>query len=132
MHIHVDGHPHLQGIQLNSEFKIPQTSIIISGTHIHEKWIASLYKIGSSLYANICNGKSITIITQSAVFSAVLCAFLREMIDRFKVNEDQTLHYYDLGQVLDIASPSALRIKQQQGIWGKIMNEDKLFAIRSS
>lgn len=97
--------PHLSGITYAGAPAQKQKIQLVSGAVIHQAWMLHLHLCGERIYNELKSGRSLTIITQSAVFSALLGLFLKKMKD--DLNLSGRLHYFDLGQVLDTASPEA-------------------------
>lgn len=95
--------PHLRGIRL-ADAGIPQEVIFVSGTLVHESWAASLYVTTRHILEQLDKSDAIMVLTQSAVFSAVLGLFLKEAKNAFSLLSKR-IYFFDLGQVLDIANP---------------------------
>jgi hypothetical protein len=96
--------PHLKGIRIAGT-NVPHEHMFISGSMVHESWIASLYfTVGQILQRVAVNGR-VLVITQSAVFSALLGLFLQSA--KNAVVPRGTIYFFDLGQVIDIANPLA-------------------------
>lgn len=96
--------PHLRGIEL-SVSDAPHTHLYISGSQVHETWPPSLYSTAGPILQRLAEGQRVLVLTQSAVFSALLGLLLAEM--KHAMASPGQLLFLDLGQVLDIAVPSA-------------------------
>lgn len=96
---------HLAGIRL-AETTIPQESLLVSSTTVHESWAAGLHAIAGHVLGRLAADGRVLVITQSAVFSALLGFFLADAKRRL-LPAASRLTYLDLGQVLDVAAPDA-------------------------
>jgi hypothetical protein len=94
--------PHLKGIRI-AGIKVPHEHMFISGSMVHESWIASLYFTVRQILQRVAVEGRVLVITQSAVFSALLGLFLQSAKDA--VVPRGTIYFFDLGQVTDIANP---------------------------
>jgi hypothetical protein len=97
--------PHLAGIRL-ADAGIPQESILVPGDTVHESWAACLEATARHVLARLADDGSVLVITQSAVFSALLGLFLVHVRGQV-VPSASRLRYFDLGQALDVAAPHA-------------------------
>ena len=94
--------PHLKGIRIAGT-NVLHEHIFISGSMVHESWIASLYFTVGQILQRVAVEGRVLVITQSAVFSALLGLFLKSAKDA--VVPRGTIYFFDLGQVTDIANP---------------------------
>ncbi len=97
--------PHLEGIRL-ADTTTPQETFLVPGTTIHESWAACLHAVAGHVFGRLADDGRVLVITQSAVFSAVLGFFL-VLAKPQLLPATSRLRYFDLGQVLDIATPHA-------------------------
>ena len=97
--------PHLATIRL-AGVGIPQETVLVPPTTVHESWAACLTATAGHLLARLAADGRVLVITQSAVFSAVLGAFLLDARRRL-LPSDARLRFFDLGQALDVAAPAA-------------------------
>ncbi len=97
--------PHLEGIQL-ADVCIPQETFLVPATTIHESWAACLHSVAGHVFGRLAEDGRVLVITQSAVFSAVLGFFLALAKPQL-LPAASRLRYFDLGQALDIAAPEA-------------------------
>lgn len=97
--------PHLATIRLAGA-RIPQESVLVPPTTVHESWAACLAATAGHVLARLAADGRVLVITQSAVFSAVLGAFLLDARRRL-LPADARLRFFDLGQALDVAAPAA-------------------------
>jgi hypothetical protein len=95
--------PHLRGIQL-SESPLPQEQVFLSGAKVHESWAVTLYATARHILRRLESHDRVMVITQSAAFSALLGLFLKLAKDSL-FPASKRLHFFDLGQVTDIANP---------------------------
>jgi hypothetical protein len=96
--------PHLKGIRIAGT-NVPHEHLFISGSMVHESWIASLYFTVRQILQRVAVEGRVLVITQSAVFSALLGLFLQSAKDA--VVPQGSIYFFDLGQVTDIANPLA-------------------------
>ena len=96
--------PHLKGIRIAGT-NVPHEHMFISGSMVHESWIASLYFTVRQILQRVAMEGRVMVITQSAVFSALLGLFLQSAKDA--VVPQGTIYFFDLGQVTDVANPLA-------------------------
>ncbi|MGJ8609954.1 MAG: hypothetical protein ACSHWY_02595 [Octadecabacter sp.] len=96
---------HLDGIRLTVS-DLPQDHILLSGTHVHEAWLGTLYRCARRILGSIWDGENVLVVTQSGVFSALLGLFLPLAKKRLNL-DNQRLFFFDLGQVTDIANPES-------------------------
>ncbi|MFM8414433.1 MAG: hypothetical protein ACKOCX_06885 [Planctomycetota bacterium] len=97
--------PHLAGIRLAGA-RIPQETVLVPPTTVHESWAACLAATAGHVLARVAAEGRVLVITQSAVFSALLGAFLLDA-RRTLLPPDARLRFFDLGQALDVAAPAA-------------------------
>jgi len=93
---------HLQKIRL-AVSELPQSVLPVSGTLVHEGWLASLYSLSFEILHRLSNGRNLLVFTQSGVFSALLGLFLAHAKKALRITSSR-LYFFDLGQVLDIAN----------------------------
>lgn len=108
--------PHLATIRLTSA-SIPQETVLVPPTTVHESWAACLSAVAGHVLARLAADGRVLVITQSAVFSAVLGAFLLDARRRL-LPPDAQLRFFDLGQALDVAAPATGGhwARQQEGV----------------
>jgi len=97
--------PHLRGVRL-TDVGLPQETIPVPAETVHESWAACLAATSRHLLGRLAEDGSLLVITQSAVFSALLGCFLVEARRRL-LPAGSRLRFFDLGQVLDVAAPEA-------------------------
>jgi hypothetical protein len=97
--------PHLAGIRLLGT-PLPQETVLVPAETVHESWAAGLAAVGSHVMGRLAGEGRVVLITQSAVFSALLGCFLADARRRLLPREAR-LHFFDLGQALDVAAPAA-------------------------
>ena len=97
--------PHLATIRLAGA-GIPQETVLVPPKTVHESWAACLTTTAGHVLARLAADGRVLVITQSAVFSAVLGAFLLDARRRL-LPADARLRFFDLGQALDVAAPAA-------------------------
>lgn len=114
--------PHLEGIRLTGT-TTPQETFLVPATTIHEGWAACLHAVASHVLTRLAEDHSVLVITQSAVFSALLGLFLAQAKPRL-LGTAHRLRYFDLGQVLDIAVPNA------GGLWARHLAKGDLSLFR--
>lgn len=95
--------PHLRKITLEG-FHDRQTTLIISGSSVHEYWAAYLYSCAMAILKSLQEFEKTTVFVQAGVFSALLGIFLADAKKKMGLDTAK-LDYFDLGQVLDIANP---------------------------
>jgi len=96
--------PHLRGIRI-AGVRLPHEHFLLSGSMVHESWAATLFFTVGRILQRIATGDRVLVITQSAVFSALLGLCLQAAKDA--VVPDGRVSFFDLGQVTDIANPPA-------------------------
>lgn len=97
--------PHLSAVRL-AGVAPPQETLTVPATTIHESWAACLHAVAGHLLGRIAEEGSLVVITQSAVFSALLGLCLDDA-KRALVGPGARLRFFDLGQALDVAVPAA-------------------------
>ena len=95
--------PHLARIRL-ADTPLPQESVLVPAKSVHESWIDCLHATAGHVLARLATDGRVLVITQSAVFSALLGFFLADARRRLPL-PDTCLRYFDLGQALDVAAP---------------------------
>lgn len=95
--------PHLAGLRLLGTDR-PQECWLIPPRTVHQCWFGALEDILAGLIARLAMGQRLLVLTQSAVFSALLALTLARA-RRDLVPEAGQLWFLDLGQVLDLAAP---------------------------
>ena len=95
--------PHLARIRL-ADTTLPQESVLVPAKSVHESWIDCLHATAGHVLARLATDGRVLVITQSAVFSALLGFFLADARRRLPL-PDTCLRYFDLGQALDVAAP---------------------------
>jgi hypothetical protein len=103
--------PHLAGLRLLGT-AIPQETVPVPAATVHESWPACLEATARHVLGRLAEEGSLLVITQSAVFSAVLGCFLMAAKRRL-LPPASRLAYFDLGQALDVAAPAA------GGLWSR-------------
>lgn len=101
--------PHLTGITLDG-LDIPQETLPVPGACVHESWAAALYATVRHVLGRLETDTRVMVITQSAVFSAMLGIFLRKAKEAL-VPPGRQIFFFDLGQALDSATP------ESGGLW---------------
>lgn len=96
--------PHLAGVRLSMAPQ-PHQQMFVSGTLAHEGWLAGLYATSAALFERLRAGETIVVFAQAAVFAALLGLFMRSAA--LALRPPGRLRFLDLGQVLDIAAPTA-------------------------
>ena len=96
--------PHLQGVTLTG-VDTPQETLVLPGTRVHECWAAALWSVGREIFQRLETDERVMVITQSAVFAAMLGLFLRAAKHALGL-EHRRIFFLDLGQVLDSAAPT--------------------------
>ena len=97
--------PHLSAVRLVG-CRALQETLTVPATAIHESWATCLHATVGHLLGRLAEERSLVVITQSAVFSALLGLCLDEA-KRALVGPAARLHFFDLGQALDVAAPAA-------------------------
>lgn len=101
--------PHLRGLKLDVA-GVPQECLPVPGRTVHQCWLAALHATCRHVLARLWTDDRVVVITQSAVFAALLGLFLRqakhELLPRTK-----RIFFFDLGQVIDSATP------ESGGVW---------------
>lgn len=95
---------HLMQVRLAAS-SVRQETVLIPSSGVHESWLPCLYETARHVLARVTTGERVLVLTQSAVFSALLGAFLAEA-KRELLPTTGLLRFLDLGQVLDVATPS--------------------------
>lgn len=95
--------PHLARIRL-ADTVIPQESVLVPAKTVHESWVDCLHATAGHVLARLATDGQVLVITQSAVFSALLGFFLADARRRLPL-PGTVLRYFDLGQALDVAAP---------------------------
>lgn len=103
--------PHLAGVRLR-DAAIPQETVPVPATTVHESWAACLRATSAHVLGRLAADGNVLVITQSAVFSALLGAFLM-VAKRRLLPAASRLAYFDLGQALDVAATDA------GGLWAR-------------
>jgi hypothetical protein len=85
--------PHLKGIRIAGT-NVPHEHLFVSGSMVHESWIALLYFIVSQILQRVAVEERVLVITQSAVFSALLGLFLQSAKDA--VVPQGNIYFFDL------------------------------------
>jgi hypothetical protein len=96
---------HLAGIRL-ADAAVPQETLLVPSATVHESWAAGLHAIARHVLGRLAADGRVLVITQSAVFAALLGLFLADAKRRL-LPAASRLTYFDLGQVLDVAAPAA-------------------------
>lgn len=101
--------PHLRGLRLDVA-GLPQECLPVPGRTVHQAWAAALHATCRHVFARLQTDDRVVVITQSAVFAALLGLFLRQakvaLLPRTK-----RIFFFDLGQVIDSATPDS------GGVW---------------
>lgn len=103
--------PHLATVRL-ADVNTPQETVLVPPTTIHESWAPCLEATARHVLGRLAADGRVLVITQSAVFSAALGAFLLDARRRL-LPTDARLRFFDVGQALDIAAPA------EGGLWAK-------------
>jgi hypothetical protein len=101
--------PHLRGLRLRVP-AIPQECLPVPGRTVHQCWAAALYATCRHVLARLRTDDRVMVITQSAVFAALLGLFLRQAKENL-LSGTKRISFFDLGQVIDSATPGA------GGVW---------------
>ncbi len=96
--------PHLQNIRTATGRDIAQTVYQISGNKLLLSWLPTLYLTAQGISQMLTAGEKVLVITQSAVFSAMLGLYLHDLGKLFDAT-NLPISFLDLGQVLDMANP---------------------------
>jgi hypothetical protein len=97
--------PHLDGIRL-ADTAVHQESVLVPPKTVHESWVDGLHAVAGHVLSRLTTDGRVLVITQSAVFSALLGFFLADARRRLPL-PGTVLRYFDLGQALDVAAPDA-------------------------
>lgn len=97
--------PHLAGIRL-ADATGPQETVTVPAATVHESWPCCLRAAAGHVLARLEEDGRLLVITQSAVFSALLGLFLAHA-KRGLMPAASRLRFFDLGQALDVAAPAA-------------------------
>ena len=97
--------PHLARVRLGGT-AIPQETVVIPAQAVHESWVDCLRAAAGHVFARLASDGRVLVMTQSAVFSALLGSFLADARRRLPL-PGTVLRYFDLGQALDVAAPNA-------------------------
>lgn len=95
--------PHLAHVRL-SDTAIPQETVIVPAKTVHESWADCLHATAGHVLGRLAGDGRVLVITQAAVFSALLGFFLTDVRRRLPL-PGTCLRYFDLGQALDVAAP---------------------------
>ncbi|MDJ0994706.1 MAG: hypothetical protein QNI90_14105 [Dinoroseobacter sp.] len=98
--------PHLGRIRTASANAIPQTVYQISGRQLLLSWMPTLALVARGINDKLLLGERLLVVTQSAVFSALLGTILHQIAREFDAS-DPPVSFLDLGQVLDMAHPES-------------------------
>jgi len=101
--------PHLARIRL-ADTALPQEAVLVPAKTVHESWVACLHATAGHVLARLAGDGRVLVITQSAVFAALLGFFLADARRRLPL-PGTCLRYFDLGQALDVAAP------ETGGVW---------------
>jgi len=101
--------PHLRGLRLDVA-GLPQECLPVPGRTVHQCWAAALQATCRHVLARLRTDDGIVVITQSAVFAALLGLFLRQAKERL-LPGTKRIFFFDLGQVIDSATPDS------GGVW---------------
>jgi hypothetical protein len=97
--------PHLDRIRL-ADTTVPQESVLVPAKTVHESWVDALRATAGHVLACLAADGRVLVITQSAVFSALLGFFLAHARRQLPL-PGTVLRYFDLGQTLDVAAPES-------------------------
>jgi hypothetical protein len=97
--------PHLRGLTLDG-VTVPQETLPVPGQRVHECWAAALRATVGHVLARLEDDDRVLVITQSAVFAAMLGLFLRAAKEEV-VPAEKRIFFFDLGQVVDSATPGS-------------------------
>jgi hypothetical protein len=109
---------HLAGIRL-ADADIPQETVLVPSRTVHESWPGCLQATARHVLGRLAEDGRVLVITQSAVFSALLGFFLADAKRRL-LPAASRLRYFDLGQVLDVAAPQAGGLWTQRHATGDV------------
>ncbi len=98
--------PHLGRIRTAIANTIPQTIYQISGHQLFLSWMPTLSLVARGIHDKLLTGERLLVVTQSAVFSALLGTVLHQIAREFDAS-DLPISFLDLGQVLDMAHPES-------------------------
>lgn len=101
--------PHLRGLRLDVT-GVPQECLPVPGRTVHQAWAAALHATCRHVLTRLQADDRVVVITQSAVFAALLALFLRRMKDAV-LPARKRVFFFDLGQVIDSATPGS------GGVW---------------
>lgn len=101
--------PHLSGLTLDG-VTVPQECLLVPGGRVHACWAAALLAITRHILTRLETDDRVLVITQSAVFAALLGLFLR-VAKEATAPAGKQIFFFDLGQVLDSATP------ESGGVW---------------
>jgi len=96
--------PHLSRIRLAGT-EVPQETVLVPAAAVHESWVDCLRAAAGHVFARLASDGRVLVMTQSAVFSALLGFFLADARRRLPL-PGTVLRYFDLGQALDVAAPN--------------------------
>jgi len=91
--------------------------------NVHQMWPAISFGCLGVLYDLLLKYDNIKIFSQCAVYSAMLTFLVKELKDRKFSGMGKTLHYFDLGRVLDVADLEGCAWQP----WTKSIQNDKSF-----
>lgn len=95
--------PHLAAARL-ADVSTPQQTVLVPQKTIHESWPSCLHATAGQVLGKIAAHGRVLVLTQSAMFSAMLGLFLADAKRRL-LPATSRLAYFDLGQALDVATP---------------------------
>lgn len=101
--------PHLRGLRLDVA-EVPQECLPVPSRTVHQCWLAALHATCRHVLARLWTDDRVVVITQSAVFAALLGLFLRQAKDAL-LPRAKRVFFLDLGQVIDSATPDS------GGVW---------------
>lgn len=101
--------PHLRGLRLDVA-GVPQECLPVPGRTVHQAWAAALQATCRHVFVRLQTDDRVVVITQSAVFAALLGLFLRQMKAAL-LPSTKRIFFFDLGQVIDSATPGS------GGVW---------------
>lgn len=101
--------PHLRGLRLDVT-GVPQECLPVPGRTVHQAWAAALHATSRHVLTRLQADDRVVVITQSAVFAALLALFLRQAKDAV-LPATKRVFFFDLGQVIDSATPGS------GGVW---------------
>ncbi len=116
--------PHLEKIRLLEAGQVPQSVLLLSGTLVHHVWPLMLSGVAGELVARLKEGRTITVLVQAAVFSALLGLFVS--LCKRALNLPGRIYFFDLGQAMDVASPDTA------GQWVKNVSQNRAFEVRNN